>query len=237
MDQAHFISDYTAIIERLLAEHPDDRPLAMARAVGSVSMETYRSQGDQQVSVLKRCGLRDGMFVYDLACGSGRTAAALIRSGWKGQYKGADIMPALVDHLRATCPGYEAVVHTDLTISMPDASLDIIYAWSLFTHLLHEETYLYMEDAMRALKPGGVLVFSFLEFEMPEHWVAFENVITERRHRARTHMNAFLHRDQITLWARRLGFAGSPKFIDGNDASATPQGAFWQSLAVLRKAS
>ena len=235
-DTAHFIKDYSALIDRLVAEYPDNRPLAMARAVGSITMESYRTIGDQQVEVLKRCGLRNGMSVYDLACGSGRTASALIRAGWHGRYKGADIMPTLVNHLLETCPGYEAVVHTDLTITMPDESLDIIFAWSLFTHLLHEESYLYMEDAIRALKPGGVLVFSFLEFEMPGHWGAFENVMAERRHHSRTHMNTFLHRDQITLWSERLGYEDKPRFIAGNDDSITTQGAFWQSLAILRKA-
>ena len=235
-EQAHFIRDYTLLVDRLIQEHPQDRALAMARAVGSVTLQSYRILGDQQVDILKRMGLRDGFSMYDLACGSGRTAAALVRSGWRGHYKGADIIPALVEHLKTTCPGYDAVVHADLTIAMPDASVDIIYAWSLFTHLLHEETYLYLEDALRALKPGGVLVFSFLEFEMPGHWGPFENVMRERRHGTRTHMNAFLHRDQITLWARRLGYAGNPEFIDGSDSSVSAQGAFGQSLALLRKA-
>ena len=39
----------------------------------------------------------------------------------------------------------------------------MILAFSVFTHLLHEESFIYLEDFKRVLKPGGSVVFSFLE--------------------------------------------------------------------------
>ena len=54
-----------------------------------------------------------------------------------------------------------------LYIPAPDACADMVCAFSVFTHLLHTETYLYLEDIRRVLRPGGRLVFSFLEFANP----------------------------------------------------------------------
>lgn len=224
-EKPHFIRDYKKLINRLQKDHPQD--LAMAMAVGSTSLKDFRELGDKQVAVLRKIGLKEGMSIYDLACGSGRTASALQRAEWKGTYTGADIMPELTDYLERTCPGYKAIVNTNLTIKSLNNSLDILFAWSLFTHLLHEETYLYMEDAKRTLKPGGVLIFSFLEFEVQDHWTSFINTVNERRHQFRTHLNTFLHRDQITLWALSLGFE-KPTFLEGEEN-------FWQSLAILKK--
>lgn len=224
-EKPHFVKDYQKLIKRLKKEHPQD--LAMAMAVGSTSLKDFRELGDKQVEVLKNIGLKDGMSIYDLACGSGRTASALQRAEWKGTYTGADIMPEFTDYLERTCPGYKAIVNASLTIKSLNNSLDILFAWSLFTHLLHEETFLYMQDAKRTLKPGGALIFSFLEFEVQDHWIVFSNTVNERTHQFRTHLNTFLHKDQITLWARHLGFE-KPIFLEGNEN-------FWQSLAILKK--
>lgn len=54
-------------------------------------------------------------------------------------------------------------------IVAPDASLDMVFHWSVFTHLYPGESYLYTADAFRALKPGGKMIFSFLELEEAAH--------------------------------------------------------------------
>lgn len=84
----HSASNYEALVAGLIAQYPRD--IAMARAIGTV--EEYVKTGDGQLAVLKFHGLQDGMSIYDLGCGSGRTAQALFRSGWKGQYRGADVL-------------------------------------------------------------------------------------------------------------------------------------------------
>ena len=158
---------------------------------------------------------------------------ALQRSGWKGKYLGADIVKPLVEYLKKKCPGYEAFVHRDLTIRAPDASIDMIFHWSVFTHLYPEECYLYMEDAFRALKPGGVMVFSFLELENVQHHDIFRSRIGAfRKWGWSTTLDVFLHRDWIAFWARDLGF-DSVSFTDGTDGSNHPP--FWQALVSMRK--
>lgn len=228
----HSKSNYEALVTRLLTAHDEDE--AMARAIGCPTVEAFVASGNGHVDVLKHHGLRDGMAVYDLGCGSGRTAAALVRSGWVGQYRGHDIVSRLVDYLRKTCPGYEATTHLKTEIPVSDDSIDIVFHWSVFTHLFLEECYNYMVDTFRALKPGGLLLFSFLELEDVRH---FETVF---RHRTAIflngtnidHLDTFLHRGQIESMARQIGFIDIA-FTDGNDS--THHADFWQSLVAMRK--
>lgn len=227
-------SAYTRHLSRTRWKFRKDRDLAFAKAIGSETVALFREQGDAQVAVLRAFGLEDGMAIYDLGCGCGRTAQALQRSGWTGRYTGADIVVGLVEELKRKCPGYAAVVHRQPSIVAPDNSLDLLFHWSVFTHISPEECFLYLEDIFRALKPGGRLVFSFLELTNPEHYERiFGNRLGRLRNGRKLHLlDAFLHRDWITLWAREIGFEGL-RFTHGNDASAHPP--MWQTLATMTK--
>lgn len=229
----HSVRSYEALIARKRRLHKGDHEMAMIASIGSLSRDDFARQGDGQVDVLRHHGLKDGMFIYDLGCGSGRTAIALQRSGWQGRYKGADIVHPLVEHLRSKCPGYEAIVHRHLTIDAPDSSVDMLFHWSVFTHLYPEECYLYMADAFRALKPGGKLVFSFLELEDIRHHDIFRARIKNfRRMGWSPTLDAFLHRDWISFWCRDIGFEDIA-FTGGAEHEHHPP--FWQSLVAMTK--
>lgn len=216
-----------------LREHPGDRRLALAQSIGSPTMEVFHDWGRRQVEVLRHHGLADGMTIYDLGCGCGRTAQELHRSGWQGAYKGADIVRDLVEEVIRTCPGYDAIVHRELSIAAPDDTLDMVFHWSVFTHLYPEEGYIYLQDIFRALKPGGKLVFSFLEMSNPRHFDIFAvNVEKLRRGTRLTHLDQFLHRDWIVHFAEKIGFS-QPSFTDADDA--THHAAFGQSLVAMSR--
>lgn len=230
---SHSVRDYQVLVRKHLRKRPHDRRLALANAIGAETMETFRAQGDAHVAVLRHHGLVDGMSIYDLGCGCGRTAQALVRSGWQGQYTGADVVPELLEELRRQCPGYRAVLNTERTVDAPDGSLDLLFNWSVFTHLYPAESYLYMVDAFRALVPGGKLLFSFLELEEPAHDRVWHAEVERRRMgHDREQLDAFLHRDWIRRFARDAGF-GEPRFTGGTDASHHPP--FWQAIAVMQK--
>ena len=225
---------YERHLRRKLREHRGNRDLAFADAIGSSTIELFNSQGDVQVEVLRHHGLADGMSVYDLGCGCGRTAQALQRAGWRGRYVGADIVEGFVSELKRKCPGFEAHVHRKPSIVADDGSLDMIFHWSVFTHVSVEECFPYLDDSFRALKPGGKLVFSFLELTDAGHYERiFENRLQWlRRNRPPKLLDTFLHRDWIELWASRIGFA-DPQFTDGDDHSSHPP--MWQTLAAMVK--
>lgn len=230
---SHSVRDYQALVKMHLRRQPDDPRFALANAIGAETMEQFHAQGDAHVAVLRYHGLENGMNVYDLGCGCGRTAQALQRLGWTGNYTGADVVPELLAELARQCPTYYAVLNYDRTIKAENASLNMLFNWSVFTHLLPAESFLYMEDAFRALKPGGKLLFSFLELEEPEHDRVWRDELARLRngHDAEQ-LDTFLHRDWIKRFAREVGFA-EPQFTSGTDGSNHPQ--FWQAIAVMQK--
>lgn len=224
---------YERHLKNKLRLHSEDRELAFANAVGSETVRWFRKQGKAQVAVLRFHGLQDGMTIYDLGCGCGRTAQALRKDGWRGRYIGADIVEGFISELKRRCPGYEAHVHREPTIVAADESLDMLFHWSVFTHIAPEECFLYLEDSYRALKPGGRLVFSFLEMTDDNHWTIFESRVERSRQRRKLNLlDTFLSRDWIERWARKIGFE-QPNFIDGQSTEHHPK--MWQTVAAMRK--
>lgn len=227
------IEAYNRYLDSCLRRHRNNVDLAYAEAVGSNSVDMFDRQGDLQVEVLRSQGLADGATVFDLGCGSGRTAKALQRSGWRGTYFGSDVVERFVERVRLQCPGYNAIAHQELTIPMPDSSVDLLFHWSVFTHIPVEECFLYMRDIHRVLKPGGRMVFSFLELVEPQHWPVFESRLGYlEQGRAPPLLDTFLHRDWISQFAARIGFT-NPRYTSGTEDVDHPP--FWQSLAVLDK--
>lgn len=225
-DAAHYVRDYRRMVQRLMADHPLDE--AMSRAVGG----DYEVVGAGLADLLQREGLRDGMALFDLGCGSGRLASALGRRLQIG-YLGTDVVPELLDYARTRCPAdYRFEVNTEPTVPAPDGVLDMACAFSVFTHLLHEETYLYLAEMRRTLKAGGTVVFSFLEFARQGHWSIFDDTVEARRENRRGHLNVFIERPVIEAWCARLGFALVRYDPDRTDGDAGWAG---QTIAVLRR--
>lgn len=230
---SHSIRDYQALVQFHLRRRPENSRFALANAIGAETMEEFYAQGDAHVAVLRYHGLVNGMSIYDLGCGCGRTAQALRRGGWTGNYIGADVVPELLAELVRQCPDYHIVLNYNRTIEAGDGSLDMLFGWSVFTHLLPAETFLYMLAAFQALKPGGKLLFSFLELEEPEHDRVWRDELERLRDgHEDEQLDTFLHRDWIRRFARDAGFS-EPQFTGGTDGSNHPQ--FWQAIAVMQK--
>jgi len=225
-DRFHFVRDYRKLVKALIRRHPYDE--AMSLAVGG----NYAETGEVLADILVEAGLRDGMALLDLGCGSGRLASALSRR-LEIRYLGLDIIPELLTYARTKSPaGYVFKLNRARGLPADAGSFDTVAAFSVFTHLLHEESYLYMRDALRALRPGGTLVFSFLEFHTEVHWPVFEATVEGTLNDTQPHLNVFIERPTITLWAERLGYE-PPVFTGLGDPGAA--GHLGQSVARLRK--
>ncbi|WP_310631046.1 class I SAM-dependent methyltransferase [Paraburkholderia sp.] len=228
MAQFHFVEDYEKHVESLMKSHPRDE--AMALAVGG----RYEETGAIQLEVLRKAGLAPGMSIFDLGCGSGRLAHAVGTSSLDIDYCGTDVVQALLDYAKTRAPAhYRFTLHTALSIPADDASIDIACAFSVFTHLLHHESYLYLRDMRRALRTGGKVVFSFLEFAMPTHWTVFEDTVKTAEERGQIPLNTFIERNAITKWSLELGYTVE-QFIDGIEPIGE-LGIFGQSVAMLVK--
>ena len=216
MPQPHFSERYQRYVRDLIADRPLDE--AMAQAVGAGG--DYLTTGNTEADLLVHAGLKPNHSLIDIGCGSGRLSTALSRRfGDALSYLGIDISPELLDYARTrAAASYRFELHDGLTIPAPDGSADFIVAFSVFTHLLHEETYIYLRDARRALKPGGTIVFSFLE--LPHHWSVFD-AMAESPGKTFT---IFIERSMIEEWAKRLDL----------QISAFNPYPFGQSVVVLR---
>jgi ubiquinone/menaquinone biosynthesis C-methylase UbiE len=221
MPRAHFVEDYERLVAKLMASHPLDE--AMSLAVGGMYDEMGRASAD----ILMDLGLRGDMSFVDLGCGSGRVAKHLGLRFPNLSYTGIDIVQQLLNYASEQSPThFRFIKHQEISIPLESESADFLVAFSVFTHLLHEETYLYMSEAKRVLKRNGKLVFSFLEFADSHHWGIFDSTVTERKQDLqRNHLNIFIERPVIRLWADRLGF----------DVMSIGECALGQSLAVLAR--
>ena len=223
-----FIEEYEHLVHEMIATMPLDE--AMAAAVGG----SYSEIGCIERDLLMWAGLCDGMSVIDLGCGSGRLSHVLAQSV-NVQYLGIDIVQSLLDYAQSKSPPhYVFKLHHHLDIPATDHFADFVTAFSVFTHLQHAETYLYLEDIRRVLKPRGKLVFSFLEFADPSHWSAFASQVDARRQNGSGQfvLNTMIERPVIEHWAKQLGYT-IERFVDGNDApwDTNPLG---QAVAILR---
>lgn len=225
----HFVRDYQKLVTDLLAQFPVDE--AMARAVGG-SFERF---GAIEGAVLYWAGLRDGMALIDFGCGSGRLAWVLGKLSIKLDYLGIDIDQRLLDYAKTKSPpNFRFALSQALSVPAPDASADMMCAFSVFTHLRHTETFLYLRDMHRVLRPGGTLVFSFLEFALPAHWKTFTDTAAAELHGGAPHLNQFIERNAIDVWCEKLGYE-RVSFIDGTAAPWGEPGALGQSAAILRR--
>lgn len=228
MAKFHFVEDYERAVRDLIRTHPIDT--AMSLAVGG----SFEQFGAIECAVMRHAGLRDRHALVDLGCGSGRLAVA-VAGELDIDYLGLDVVQDLLDYARSKCPKhYKFVLNRALTLPLEANSVDYFSAFSVFTHLLHAETYLYLEEMRRCLRPGGKVVLSFVEFALDDHWPVFEKTVSQQRANMAPHLNQFIERNQIQVWAAHLGYA-SVAFIDGTSAPWPSGEPLGQSIALLTK--
>ena len=225
-------TDLKAINVAFVSEMTDRLPHdeAMESAIGG----GFDHFGAVELGVLKHYGLPMDGHLVDVVCGSGRLTKPL--SAWlTGTYLGVDLVPDLIEHARkiSARPDWRFEVIDHIGIPEADGQADMVCFFSVLTHLLHEQSYWYLEEATRVLKPGGTVVFSFLEFCEPSHLQIFRDTVTNHKRRHLQPLNIFIERGAIKVWARELGLEVLD-IRDGGDAVAS-EGALGQSICVLRK--
>jgi SAM-dependent methyltransferase len=122
----------------------------------------------------------DGTRVLDFGCGAGRTMRHFVTESAKADVWGCDIDEPSVAWVNANLnPPFQAFVNAPAPpLSRPDHSFDLIYAFSVFTHITDQWS-AWLVEMHRLLAPGGILVASFLGEGMSQA-IAGEPWIEER---------------------------------------------------------
>jgi SAM-dependent methyltransferase len=232
---------YRQFVHRLHQTH--SREEAMKMAPGG----EFEVIGVLERELLIQYGLKPDDYLIDVGCGSGRLAKPLAEY-LRGAYLGIDVVPDVLDYARELVArkDWRFEIARGFSIPESDARADKVCFFSVFTHLLHEQSFVYLRDAKRVLKPGGRIVFSFLEFAIPCHWTVFESNVADIG--GNQHLNMFMDRDAIRSWAAHLDLdivalhdgdkphipIPQPMTLD-DGSTITECGNLGQSVAVLQK--
>lgn len=149
---------------------PDGLPLPPQRLFvligGAISVESFLGKGELAARLVRRSLEDDGVRleelddILDLGIGCGRVARH-----WHDlegpRIHGCDVNPELVAWVQEHLP-FVAARRTDVAPPLPygDASMDLVYAFSVLTHLPVELQAPWLHELHRVLRPGGRLLVS-----------------------------------------------------------------------------
>lgn len=223
-----------------------DEPTAMATAIGAPSIEEFARIGKLEVDLLEQYGLKQNDLLVDVGCGSGRLASQL-RDRHTGPYLGTDVSPELIDYARRLTnrPDWRFLEVQGLEIPIDPGSADMVCFFSVLTHLRHEESFLYLEEARRVLRVGGAVVLTFLDFSQPNHRAVFEATVDALRGGDDLHVNQFLSKEALVVWADLLDLDitamldGQHRYIEvsepSHESDVAGRATLGQSACVLVK--
>jgi SAM-dependent methyltransferase len=146
---------------------PDGLPLPPPRLMrlvaGTDDVEWFLRSGLLAANSMRGILARSGVTIerlgtiLDFGCGSGR-----VLRHWKSldgpALHGTDYNPDLVAWCAASLPFANLGVNRlDRQLGYPDATFDLIYAFSVLTHIPLEGQSFWIAELTRVLRPGGVL--------------------------------------------------------------------------------
>jgi SAM-dependent methyltransferase len=110
----------------------------------------------------------DGKRILDFGCGAGRTLRHFLVEATVAEFYGCDIDTRSIEWLSAhLSPPFHVFESGErATLPQPDGFFDLVYAFSVFTHL-SDNWAAWLLELRRVLKPDGLLFATFLN---ESHW-------------------------------------------------------------------
>ena len=137
------------------------------KVCGTIAPEGYTESGMAHarmlMDVMRQAGADPNEFqsVLDFGCGCGRILSALQTLMPQAQFTGTDAEADLIEWPRAHLKQASFGVNTpEPPLPYPDSQFDLIYAYSVFTHLDERLQFLWLEELRRVAKPGAMLILT-----------------------------------------------------------------------------
>jgi SAM-dependent methyltransferase len=222
--------------EHALALTPDT-------SIGDGDFDTI---GRVELAILTDAGLTPSSSLLDFGCGTGRLAVHAVPFLSTGSYLGTDISPTMLRHAAALLADRLGAVPAHARFAtQPDERFpvstppDMICAFSVFTHMEHEDVFRYLRSARTASGPGTVFVASCLQLDLPEAQNIFrmsaDKAVDERWREVR---NVVTSPDLVTQVARLAGWTVAAWHPGSGPAGTMPDGSrvgLGQSIVVMRQ--
>jgi SAM-dependent methyltransferase len=177
----------------------------------------YAAVAQQLFDVLVEVGgVRAGERVLDVGCGAGRVAAPLVdHLGPDGSYEGFDRNAARIafcneriaplhprfrfqavevfnsERQKGTKPGRQRA--GDFRFPYPDGDFDVVFLFSVFTHMLPDGVQRYLSEIARVLRPGGRTVITWFLLNDYSLQALDEQRDTRRNSASNAHESALSH--------------------------------------------
>ncbi len=104
---------------------------------------------------------RNGMKILDFGCGTSRVLRYLVEFLPLAEYFGSEVYKKAIEWGRESFPEVTYAEQGSIPpVGFPDATFDVIYAYSIFTHFsepVHKE---WLKELCRLLKGGGIIILT-----------------------------------------------------------------------------
>ena len=108
--------------------------------------------------------VRNGTRILDFGCGWGRVIRFFFKDTGCETLFGADVDPKMIDFCSKEMHcGHYVLVKPEPPSEFRDCSIDLIYAFSVFTHLAESTAASWVSEFSRILRPGGILIATTLD--------------------------------------------------------------------------
>lgn len=142
----------------------------------------FIASADREVErLIKNCNLKEGNSVFDVGCGPGRLAIGLKRKFENIKYTGIDVQKNSIDwcnnnilfenyrydHLTINNARYNSLEKNMIDDNFRfnySEKFDVIYLFSVFSHMISREVQIYLNEFKRLLSDDGrIFISAFVE--------------------------------------------------------------------------
>ncbi|MCF7844978.1 MAG: class I SAM-dependent methyltransferase [Kiritimatiellales bacterium] len=152
-----------------------------------IDNESFLHSGEREAMRLQgEFGLRKGSALLEIGCGPGRLPIGIINTiGELRAYRGVDVSDVAIDwckkniekqyptfqflRLNIKNDRYNPEGNDSIKLPFPDQAFDVIYLYSVFSHMKTPDIRAYLSEFKRLLKSNGnVFLTAFIEENVPE---------------------------------------------------------------------